>query len=176
MSDAMPLDPRTEYDYAMRQLISAKEMGILPDMSRQEAAFITYVRQGLPHPTAARCAGMTIAHMNMFLEDERFVRALSYSMERSAATVNITRDMLSYMLLESHSIAANATEQIMAIKELGKLHGLYPSATAPSGRVIEGGKEVPSSKRIMDGYSDDQLLEHAGFEGGLDPVPVTRDV
>ena len=55
----LPLDPRMEYEHAQRQLHSAKEMGLLPEISRQEVAFVTYVRQGLPFNTAARCAGMT---------------------------------------------------------------------------------------------------------------------
>lgn len=172
MSDAMPLDPRTEYDYAQRQLHSAKEMGILPDMSRQEVAFVTYVRQGLPYTTAARCAGMTAQHLSVFIEDERFTLAMQYTMERASATINITRDMLNYMLLESHSLASNATEQIMAIKELGKLNGLYPSATG-AGRLIEVEKGVPASGRALQNMSDEQLLEHAGFDS-LDPVPVSR--
>ena len=55
----VPLDPRMEYLHAQRQLESAVSMGSVPESSRQEVAFVTFVRQGLPYNTAGRCAGMT---------------------------------------------------------------------------------------------------------------------
>lgn len=168
----MPLDPRMEYDHAQRQLVSAREMGLLPDITTQEIAFTTYVRQGLPFITAARCAGMTKEHMMAFTEDARFHAAMQYSNERAVAVLNVTRDMLNYMLLEAHSLAANATEQIMAIRELGKLNGLYPSATPAKGAIIEHGK--PTSGRALQQMDDEKLLQHAGYEP-LDPVKVTRE-
>ena len=167
------LDPRMEYDHAQRQLVSAQQMGILPDISRQETAFVTYVRQGLPYNTAARCAGMTAEHMMAFTQDARFHAAMQYSMERATAVINVTRDMLTYMLLDAHSLAANATEQIMAIRELGKLHDLYPRAgSAPKGQVIEHDK--PASGRALQQMDDAQLLEHAGYES-LEPERPIRD-
>lgn len=168
----MPLDPRMEYDHAQRQLVSAKEMGLLPDISSQEIAFVTYVRQGLPFITAARCAGMTREHMTAFTDDARFHAAMQYSNERAVSVLNVTRDMLNYMLMEAHSLASNATEQIMAIRELGKLNGLYPSATPAKGMVIEHGK--PTSGRALQQMDDDKLLQHAGYDN-LDPVKVTRE-
>lgn len=168
----MPLDPRMEYDHAQRQLVSAKEMGLLPDISSQEIAFVTYVRQGLPFITAARCAGMTREHMTAFTDDARFHAAMQYSNERAVSVLNVTRDMLNYMLMEAHSLASNATEQIMAIRELGKLNGLYPSATPAKGVVIEHGK--PNSGRALQQMDDEKLLQHAGYDN-LDPVKVTRE-
>lgn len=168
----MPLDPRMEYDHAQRQLVSAKEMGLLPDISSQEIAFVTYVRQGLPFITAARCAGMTREHMTAFTDDARFHAAMQYSNERAVSVLNVTRDMLNYMLMEAHSLASNATEQIMAIRELGKLNGLYPSATPAKGMVIEHGK--PTSGRALQQMDDEKLLQHAGYDN-LDPVKVTRE-
>lgn len=169
----LPLDPRMEYEHAQRQLHSAKEMGLLPEISRQEVAFVTYVRQGLPFNTAARCAGMTAEHMLAFTEDSRFHAAMQYSMERASSVLNVTRDMLNYMLMEAHACSANATEQIMAIRELGKLNDLYPRAGAPArGAVIEHGK--PSSGRALQQMDDAQLLEHAGYES-LEPERPARD-
>ena len=168
----MPLDPRMEYDHAQRQLVSAKEMGLLPDISSQEIAFVTYVRQGRPFITAARCAGMTREHMTAFTDDARFHAAMQYSNERAVSVLNVTRDMLNYMLMEAHSLASNATEQIMAIRELGKLNGLYPSATPAKGMVIEHGK--PTSGRALQQMDDEKLLQHAGYDN-LDPVKVTRE-
>ena len=69
--------------------------------------------------------------------------------------------------------AANATEQIMAIRELGKLNDLYPRAGAPArGAVIEHG--TPSSGRALQQMDDAQLLEHAGYES-LEPERPIRD-
>lgn len=169
----LPLDPRMEYEHAQRQLHSAKEMGLLPEISRQEVAFVTYVRQGLPFNTAARCAGMTAEHMMAFTDDARFHAAMQYSMERATSVLNVTRDMLNYMLMEAHACSANATEQIMAIRELGKLNDLYPRTGTPAkGAVIE--HNTPSSGRALQQMDDAQLLEHAGYES-LEPERPIRD-
>lgn len=173
MNERVPLDPRMEYLHAQRQLESAVSMGSVPEISRQEVAFVTFVRQGLPYNTAGRCAGMTSQHVQAFTEDDRFIAAMQYSMERASAVLNVTTDMLNYMLMEAHAGAINTTEQVMAIRELGKLNGLYPAAApARVGALLEHGK--PANARGMQAMPDETLLEHAGYDA-LDPVKVTRE-
>ena len=93
---------------------------------QQEQCLMTFFR-GLGIDAAASSAGMEYAQAKRFLDKESTELVLEYLRGREFTSASITREMLNNLLLEAHRKSASATEEIMAIKELGKINGLYES-------------------------------------------------
>ena len=62
----------------------------------------------------------------------------------------LEREQLVQMLLEAHSKASNTTEEVCAIRELGKLLGLYPAS-----------KKFVKKVHHIEELSDNELLKIA---------------
>ena len=108
----------------------------LPRLTSQEEHYVIYRLRGLSPAQAATAAGYSHAVSGYALEKkDKIQRALSHFRERQASEIKVTRDMLTRMLFEAHSHSANATEEIAAIRELGKMHGIYEQSDAPSVNV-----------------------------------------
>ena len=78
----------------------------------------------------------------------------------------VTRDQLTNLLLESHRKSANATEEIMAIREIGKINGLYEDGKTPS-LVINNNY----FEKQLDELSDEDLLQLSGGNKNLLALP-----
>ena len=100
---------------------------------QQEQCLMSYFR-GLGAQAAAASAGMEYSIAKRFLDNASTEKILEYLRGREFTTASITREMLNNLLLEAHRKSASATEEIMAIKELGKINGLYESDNKASAR------------------------------------------
>lgn len=75
------------------------------------------------------------------------------------------------MLLDAHSKSANTTEEVMAIKELGKLNDLYP---AERKRIEQTMMKVDSEKQLKR-LSEQQLMQITGDIIDLEPEAITYE-
>lgn len=97
----------------------------LADLTQQEVIFVQSLLRGLPIQMAARQAGVPETEMHSFAAQPHVSSVLSYMRETMFTThIEVNRDMLNLMLFEAHAKSANATEEIMAIRELAKMNGL----------------------------------------------------
>jgi phage terminase small subunit len=165
------LYPHTDFDY----------------ISGQEEQLILHFFRGFPAVAAARAAGYKEPAMaSKFLQLESTEKLLAYLREREFANINVTRDMLNSMLLQAHSKAGTATEEVMAIRELGKLNDLYQdtkgnrqnnSTLVTINQTLnprDGRPEV--TQRQIQGLPDDELLRLAGAGYDFDlPEPIDME-
>jgi len=75
---------------------------------------------------AARLAGYPPKRASGLLRTKQIQEFISGEQTFYQAKYRLERDQLTEMLLEAHSKASNTTEEVCAIRELGKLLGLYP--------------------------------------------------
>ena len=141
---------------------------ISPLTSQQEKAILLYFR-GLTKAQAATEAGYTSHKGVGFLNSPEAVAIMDYLRADELQDIRVSRDSLTGMLLASHAKAATATEEIMAVREIGKMHDLYASdANNKGGNTLIINGNVQNIKQI-ERMDDSKLLELAGFET-LDPV------
>ncbi len=143
--------------------------GIDAGFSAQQEQFILQFMKGMSPAAASRAAGMGAERGATLLRQERVQRVIELLRERNFNDVRITRDMLNGLLIEAHSKAANATEEINAVKELGKMNGLYESDKQKKGALVQVnvGSQVKNVRQI-ERMNDEQLMELAGQNLTLD--------
>lgn len=101
----------------------------MPDLSKKQSLFVeNYLATGNAAeaarragycPSAARQAGYRL------LRNPAVDQALATKQAEAAYRFNLSRDELVRQLLAAHRKAASATEEINAIREIGKMLGLY---------------------------------------------------
>lgn len=140
------------------------------EMTQQEVVFTETLLRGLPLRMAAEAAGTTVAEAQEMLIRPHVAQVLAYMREQNmSAHVEVNRDMLNLMLLESHAKAASATEEINAARELGKMNGLYADSKVQHTVTDDRAK---SAKQLR--HTDtDELVQLAGYEydGEWEEVP-----
>lgn len=166
----MPTDitqiPHSDYAHVHESAVMAN-VALTP----QEERFVTLVCHGFGPAAASRHCGMQITTARALMEDERVTSILTYMKELYADAVNVTRETITVMLLEAHRKAASAGEEIMAAKELGKLHGLYKSDENKGTKItnntqINGNVSVGTRKLAR--MTDADLIEMANFHGVIE--------
>jgi len=133
--------------------------------SAQDERFILLILKGLEPGPAAVATGRHPNHGYRLIKDERIKAALDMLRAKEFNDIRITRDSLNQMLLEAHAKAANATEEIAAIRELGKMNGLY----APQQTVNMNLNTEVKSLRQLQQLNDHELLQMAGGDIVLEP-------
>lgn len=140
-------------------------LNIKPLTRQMEQAMLLYMR-GLSVAAASKGAGYKDSRvLKQFLDSEEGHVILEHLQRKQFNEIRVTREMLTNMLFEAHSKAATATEEIAAIRELGKMHDLYENEKR-KGAVnvnINSDAKIINSKQI-ERMSDEQLLELAGPE------------
>ena len=131
---------------------------ITKHFTTQEQTFARYIANGMSPEAAARAVGMPA------VPNQDRLNELMSLFPDNPNTVRVTRELLNKMLFDAHMKAANATEEIAAIRELGKLNGLYEQADTTV-KV-----EINSIKQLEE-LPDEKLIELAEFEelDGLTP-------
>lgn len=128
-------------------------------LTNQQARFALLITNGFAKTKAAAQCGLDNTKMNELIEQPEFQVVLNHLINRKEEAVEITRDMLNMMLLESHAKAATATEEIMATRELGKMNDLYADNKKTAAQDIT--VNVVNVKQIQR-LSDDDLMRIAG--------------
>ncbi len=123
-------------------------------LTTQELTFVKHYVRGMSPSQAAREAGYHPTHGTELLKKVEIAEACAVMREQVAKHlgVEITRDLISGMLLEAHRKASTATEEIAAARELGKLHGLYEPE-----KTTQVTKHVHTIQQL-EACSDDDLI------------------
>lgn len=145
---------------------------------QEEQMLLMYFR-GMNESAAARAAGYSnFKSAKRFLSLESTQKILEYLREREFSSVRVTQETITGMLFEAHRKSANSMEEIAAIKELAKIHKIYPDQkSGGSGgvtinnvvatQVTENGQtEKMVTRRQIEQLPDSELLTLAG--GGFD--------
>lgn len=141
----------------------------LKPLTNQQEQFIMHYMRGAGVKEAELAAGYRPGAGNQLLGQERIQRVMEYLRQTYFQEMRVSRESLTTMLFEAHSHAANATEEIAAIREIGKIHGLYESDKQRGGpHVVNIHGNVNNIKQI-ERASDAQLIELAGETITLDP-------
>jgi len=77
------------------------------------------------------------------------------------APLTISRSQLTQLLLESHKKSSTATEEVLCLKEIGKINGLYDKKET---KVIIN---IDTQAQQLEEMSDEQLLQLTGNNGNL---------
>lgn len=157
--------------------------------ARHQKVLMLHLR-GLSNGAIARSLDMPAASVTTFLSSDTALALLDLYRTREFEDVRCTREQLTNMLFESYHKAGNAMEEIAAVREIGKLNGLYKSDEQKDARLVV--TNVRQLERLSEaelvqlvGGRSPQLLEHdivndaveaewsaveaeAGDEGGLD--------
>lgn len=135
------------------------------------------VCRGLTIPQACRSVGVSFAEAKELQADSFFQICCEYLKEvkRGYQDVQavITRDMLNGMLLEAHRKAANTSEEVMAIREMGKMNDLYLDAQRRNGTEPADMKDITSAKQL-ERLDDAELIELSGSDFRLETEPVVN--
>ena len=75
---------------------------------------------------------------------------------------------MTLLMLESHKKSINAAEEILALKEIAKLHRLYETTPLIQ---INNITQVATNQKKLETMSDDDLLQLAGNHPHLFDVP-----
>lgn len=142
-------------------------------LTTQQVALLEYIRQGMPIDQAVRMAGMDFDKAAAFLAtDERGAQAVEFSKTLHSTSMVITKDLLTSQFYAAMARSSSTSEDVMCLREIGKMHGLYETKV----RVVEAGKEEESEgqkslKRIQR-MDDDALLQELETTGlGMDLLP-----
>ncbi len=85
--------------------------------------------------------------------------------------LSVTREQITLLMLESHKKAVNATEEIMALREIAKIHNMYTVKPLVQINVMQMEKDV----KKLETMSDQMLLEMAGKHPGLFKFPTKQE-
>lgn len=174
-------DPQTQQSVVAEGLTNAVIDGKIPPLSAQQIKFITWLQQGLTYQVAARAVGTPVETALEWSQDPRVQQAMAYADTLRQASVIVTRDMLTLMLLEERAMADTSTAAITAIREIGRLNGLYPEqkVTRP-GITVDGTAETAGAdgktpakgagmRKKMEAATDEELLAMGGVTYDLEP-------
>jgi len=82
--------------------------------------------------------------------------------------IEVTRNQITRMLFETHKKCVNATEEVLALKELAKINNLYPNDTNINVLNITNVEQSLGRLRSM---SDEELLRLSGHDQTLFALP-----
>lgn len=93
-------------------------------LTERERIVVEARLRGLSWAACAAAAGVPLDEVRYLFTQDRIKAAMELGKEICEAHSAINRERLSKMLLEAYNYAENATEMVLAARELAKLHGL----------------------------------------------------
>ena len=84
--------------------------------------------------------------------------------------LSISRSQLTQLLLEAHRKSINTTEEVMCLKEIGKINGLYESK-APKVTI-----NIAQQTQKLEVMSDEELLQLTGGNQNLFSKPQALEI
>lgn len=109
----------------------------------KQRIFVEARLRGMEPAAAARAAGLERHYETVHPEITAIVAEYA---AQEAPRMSMTRERLTEMLLDTYRNAATAGEQVAAVRELGKLHGLY----APQKLQVENNVNVNDARSVQD--------------------------
>lgn len=130
-------------------------------LTSQEKMFCKLMAQGQPPEVAAKEVGITSKKQWVELLEKPHIKETLAHLRAHVNQylgVNITKDLLNGMLLEAHATSATSTEKIAAVRELGKMNGLY----APEKSEIT--HQAVTKIEQLETLSDEELVQRANMQ------------
>jgi hypothetical protein len=155
-----------DMDQTTQQLMSDDAyLHQLPKLTRQQKAFVHSYSHLHNVQVACQSAGISRSTGHKWLKEKDISENLDFYEQEALVEVKLTRSQLTNMLLESHRKSATAMEEIAAVREIGKMNGLYePEKTV---NVNANYTKVEQ----LESLSDEELLKMAGSDDlVLDPA------
>lgn len=145
------------------------------ELSAQERRFSAFLRQGMPFAVACNASGLSVERgRKLAATNEVVASSEQHNLRLRTGEPLVTRDMLTMMLFEERERSGTASEGIAAIREMGRLNGLYPEQQprlAPGqGRAgqavtVDGTAQTPEmSKNALSRKTDAELHELANMK------------
>lgn len=100
----------------------------LEELDERERVFVEARLRGLNIRQASAAAGVTHQMGSVIEARPEVERAMELARKISAEATGRTREEIDRMLMDAYNNATNTVEQVMAARELAKLHGLYAPA------------------------------------------------
>lgn len=142
-------------------------------LTAQQDRFVFLLASGLPPKAAAAGAGFK-SHTSV-IKNKNVQAALKFVREQERQQIFVNRDKLTAMLFNAHANAANATEEIAAIRELGKLHDVYEQAKQDRQSQLHTAVQI--NHTTVQKLSDQDLLNIAELKAGdLSPAAIAPPV
>ena len=139
MSDQPPLDTPLATD-------------LHPKLTQQEKAFVFNFVRTRSIPAAAEVAGIDKTTAQEWLTLPHIQKTCDFYDSATMSDIKVTRSSLTNMLFEAHRHSATATEEINAIREIGKMNGIYE----PEKTVTISANYTKIEQ--MESLSDEELL------------------
>lgn len=137
-------------------------------LTAQQKKAAALLSQGVPISAVAMQVGCTPRAVQKWVKLPQMQSALDYYNNLMLDRIMVTREMLTVQFYEERAKASSAMEGIAALREIGKLNGLY----APE--KVETTTDIKSVKQI-EALDDDKLIELSEGDVTLIPEPVNYD-
>jgi hypothetical protein len=153
----------------MRDLISTGDLeyirGMYPERSirmpslRQQQIIMMYLR-GMTPPAIAQALGEPDhSGIPVYIRSPACQAVIDFLRANEFTDVRASRDYLTSLLFESYHKAGTAMEEIAAIREIGKLNGLYESDKQARNQVTINNQTNVTNIRQLESLSENQLIE-----------------
>lgn len=129
----------------------------LKTLSRQKEMFCFHLASGASPAAAGKAVGTPAEQALDWAKDPQIREVVDGIHSTQVEGVRFTREKLSSMLLQSYYKAATATEEIAAVREIGKLQGLYAPETTELTVNLNNSKQ-------LENLSDAELAKLAGMD------------
>jgi len=139
-------------------------------LTAQQEHLVFLLASGIPAPAACKAAGYKGTQA---MRNPKVQNAVKFVRTEQQGQVKVNRDKLTAMLFSAHAKAANATEEIAAIRELGKMHDVY--AQAQEDRKNNVHTAVQINNNTVHQLSDADLLRIAELSSDLTPTPAVLE-
>lgn len=147
-------------------------------LTSQQEQFLMYHLRGMSVAEACRAVGYSSSDTGRrLLAEERVQVILEYMRAREFNDVQVSLETLTAMLFEAHRKSATATEEIAAIRELGKLHAIYPEVRRGADVTLVQINNHPTERQLAR-MSTEELMKLAepALAGLLEqPQPIDED-
>jgi hypothetical protein len=153
----------------MRDLISTGDMAYIrsmyPDRQltapslRQQQILMMYLR-GMLLPAIAKALGDANHRViAQYIKSPSCQAIIDFLRTNEFSDVRASRDYLTDLLFESYHKAGTAMEEVAAIREIGKLNGLYESDKIAKTQININTQTNVTNIRQLESLSESQLIE-----------------
>ncbi len=129
----------------------------LTRLSKQKEMFCFHMATGAGIEASAEAVGTNVEIAQKWLEHPSVKGIIDGFRESHYQKVDFTRDKLALLFFQSYYKAATATEEIQALREIGKLQGLYAPQQTELKVNVTNVKHIEMS-------NDAQLAKLAGLD------------
>jgi len=134
-----------------------KEVEVLPRLTRQQEQFVRFYLLGYSSQEAASNAGLDKYRGAQLLKSPVIQRTLTHFRNMEFEAVAVTRESITKLFFEAHRKSGTSTEEVAALREIAKMHGLYEP------QKIQTISVNINSERHIEAATDADLLKLAGL-------------